>query len=193
MKNFDTQIIIELNRLIGNNQNFDKVLGILASDYLIPAVMALSLVAFWFSGHSSSDRFPRQWSILSAVLALGLANLIVLLSNDLYFRPRPFIENELTLILYMPTDSSFPANPAVLSFALASSLWRNHKRISLTLMITASVWCFSRVVGGVFYISDVLAGAIIGMAIALLAMYILRWLEPIPSLLIRTARLLHLA
>ena len=193
MKTFDTQIIIGLNQLIGHNRYFDDILGVLASDYLIPAIMALILVAFWFSGRSPSDRSPRQWSIICAALAIGLGNLTVLLTNDLYFRPRPFIENELSLILYMPTDSSFPANPAVLSFALASSLWSNNKWISSILMITASVWCLSRVIGGVFYLSDILCGAILGIAVALLAMYILRMLEPFPSLLIRTARWVHLA
>ncbi len=193
MKTIDTQVVLGLNKLVGLHGALDTALELLASDYFLPAIMALGLVALWFVGRTHAERSPGQRAVITAVIALGLGNLAVLLSNDYYFRPRPFTETDLDLLLYMPTDSSFPANPAVLSFALASSVWPHRRLVACALLLTASLWGLSRVIGGVFYLSDVLAGAAIGVTIALLTAYALRWLEPIPTLAVRTARWLHLA
>lgn len=148
----------------------------------------------WFStDESSSSGLPAKKTVIAAILAMAFANLTVLVLNEMYFRPRPFTETDLNLLFYRPTDSSFPSNPAALSFALAYSVLREQRRFGLILLALAAVWSLSRVFAGVFYLSDVAAGAIIGVVIAWGSAWMLRWLEPLPTAVVRLIRTLHLA
>jgi undecaprenyl-diphosphatase len=107
---------------------------------------------------------------------LGLANLAVLIVNQFVFRERPLAQDELTTLLYPATDSSFPSNPAAVAFAAA-----------------AAVWCFMRVYNGLFYPTDILAGAAIGAAVSWLLTLGLRRTEPVTTWVLEGARFLRLA
>ena len=189
----DTEVVLWLNQWAGRYQPLDSFTELVVSDYFIPVILALTLLGLWFSGKDVLSHRRNQRAVVIAIVALGFANLVVLLMNDYYFRPRPFSENELTLLFYRPTDSSFPANPAALSFALAFAVWQSWRPVGTLLLFLAVLWGLSRVYAGVFYPSDVVAGAFIGIAIAYLVTFGLQWLEPLPTLVVRIGRLLHLA
>ena len=194
LKNLDLEMVTLLNRLVGWQNWLDVIGEALVSDYLIPVMLILGLMWLWFStDEPSSSGLPAKKTVIAAILAMAFANLAVLVLNEVYFRPRPFTEVELNLLFYRPTDSSFPSNPAALSFALSFSVLRRQRRLGLALMALASVWSLSRVFAGVFYLTDVAAGAAIGVAIALGAAWLLRWLEPLPTAVVRLIRTLHLA
>ncbi len=194
LKNLDLEMVTLLNRLVGWQNWLDVIGEALVSDYLIPVMLILGLMWLWFStDEPSSSGLPAKKTVIAAILAMAFANLAVLVLNEVYFRPRPFTEVELNLLFYRPTDSSFPSNPAALSFALSFSVLRQQRRLGLALMALASVWSLSRVFAGVFYLTDVAAGAAIGVAIALGAAWLLRWLEPLPTAVVRLIRTLHLA
>ena len=194
LKNLDLEMVTLLNRLVGWQNWLDVIGEALVSDYLIPVMLILGLMWLWFStDEPSSSGLPAKKIVIAAILAMAFANLAVLVLNEVYFRPRPFTEVELNLLFYRPTDSSFPSNPAALSFALSFSVLRQQRRLGLALMALASVWSLSRVFAGVFYLTDVAAGAAIGVAIALGAAWLLRWLEPLPTAVVRLIRTLHLA
>ena len=194
LKNLDLEMVTLLNRLVGWQNWLDVIGEALVSDYLIPVMLILGLMWLWFStDEPSSSGLPAKKIVIAAILAMAFANLAVLVLNEVYFRPRPFTEVELNLLFYRPTDSSFPSNPAALSFALSFSVLRQQRRLGLALMALASVWSLSRVFAGVFYLTDVAAGAAIGVAIAWGAAWLLRWLEPLPTAVVRLIRTLHLA
>ena len=194
LKNLDLEMVTLLNRLVGWQIWLDVIGEALVSDYLIPVMLILGLMWLWFStDEPSSSGLPAKKTVIAAILAMAFANLAVLVLNEVYFRPRPFTEVELNLLFYRPTDSSFPSNPAALSFALSFSVLRRQRRLGLALMALASVWSLSRVFAGVFYLTDVAAGAAIGVAIAWGAAWLLRWLEPLPTAVVRLIRTLHLA
>jgi len=194
LKNLDLEMVTLLNRLVGWQNWLDVIGEALVSDYLIPVMLILGLMWLWFStDEPSSSGLPAKKIVIAAILAMAFANLAVLVLNEVYFRPRPFTEVELNLLFYRPTDSSFPSNPAALSFALSFSVLRRQHRLGLALMALASVWSLSRVFAGVFYLTDVAAGAAIGVAIAWGAAWLLRWLEPLPTAVVRLIRTLHLA
>ena len=194
LRNLDLEIVTLLNRAVGWQDWLDVIGEALVSDYLFPVMLILGLMWLWFStDESSSSGLPAKKTIIAAILAMAFANLTVLALNEVYFRPRPFTEVELNLLFYRPTDSSFPSNPAALSFALSFSVFRQQRRFGLALMILAAVWSLSRVFAGVFYVTDVVAGAAIGVVIAWVAAWLLRWLEPLPTAVVRLIRALHLA
>ena len=172
----------------------DAIGEVLVSDYLIPVMLILGLMWLWFStDEPASSGLLAKKTVIAAILAMAFANLAVLVLNEVYFRPRPFTEVELNLLFYRPTDSSFPSNPAALSFALAFSVLQRQRGLGLALIALATIWSLSRVFAGVFYVTDVAAGAAMGVIIAWVAAQLLRWLEPLPTAVVRLIRTLHLA
>ncbi|SVA59640.1 uncharacterized protein METZ01_LOCUS112494 [marine metagenome] len=168
-------------------------MAIAISDYCIPVILALTLFYLWFAGTNNKERYTFQRAVLSAIVSLGLANLFVLVINDYYYRERPFLAHDITLLFYAPTDSSFPANPAALSFALAFSIWLKVKITGRYLFVFSAIWCISRIYAGIFFPSDIVGGAVLGITASLTGSYLLKILDPIPHLIIRVARVLHLA
>jgi len=72
--------------------------------------------------------------------------------------PKPLME--------VPTTSSFPSGHAATSFACALILARVAPRLTVPLFVLAALIAFSRVYVGVHYPFDVLAGTVLGIAVA---------------------------
>tara|TARA_B100000678_G_scaffold194915_1_gene163344 strand:+ start:172 stop:762 length:591 start_codon:yes stop_codon:yes gene_type:complete len=193
LRNLDFTIASYLNDFSGKSDSIDSLLAIAISDYCIPVILALTLFYLWFAGTNNKERYTFQRAVLSAIVSLGLANLFVLVINDYYYRERPFLAHDITLLFYAPTDSSFPANPAALSFALAFSIWLKVKITGRYLFVFSAIWCISRIYAGIFFPSDIVGGAVVGITASLTGSYLLKILDPIPHLIIRVARVLHLA
>ncbi|MSQ05629.1 MAG: phosphatase PAP2 family protein [Dehalococcoidia bacterium] len=189
----DAGLVAWLNQALGRSPALDYLVYLLVSDYFVPVAMSLWLLGLWLSGASQEERERRQRGVLRAALALGFAALLVVICNHFYFRERPFVHQAVTNLLYQPTDSSFPANPAAVSLALAIGVWRAHRRSGLALLTLAFLWVLTRVMNGVYYPSDVLAGAGMGVVATIAAGLVLRVMEPIPTWLLRWARYWHLA
>ena len=190
---FDIQLVEWANILAGQYVVIDTTLKLVTSDYLVPLLLGLTLLILWFSGDDRFYRQRNQNSVLTAVIALGIANLTVLIINDFYFRARPFDEIELSLLFYLPTDSSFPSNPAAASTALAFSIFREKKTLGTITIVLALLWSMSRMVAGVSYFSDIVAGVSIGIASSYISSLLLLKIKPIPDLLIRILRIIHIA
>ncbi|MBI4199985.1 MAG: phosphatase PAP2 family protein [Chloroflexi bacterium] len=189
----DERALLWLNGWAGRWPWLDALAQTVASDYLVPVAMGLMLLALWFTGGTPWDRERRQRSVFTALAGLTMASWVVLELNKVLFRPRPFQTLDLTLLFYRPVDSSFPANPAAVVFAIAAGVWLKDRRSGTALAAVGALYSLSRVYVGVFYPSDVLGGAAIGVATALLSALVLRWLEPLPRLLLRVARAIFLA
>ena len=189
----DAAIVLWLNQWVGSFPAWDAVVEVLVSDYFVPSLLALMLLGMWYVGRDATERDRHQRAVIRAMIALGLANLAVMIVNQHYFRPRPFADHELALLFYRPTDSSFPANPAALAFAMASGIWEGNRKVGVFFALFAFLWSASRVYAGVFYPLDVLAGAAIGVTISYLVGRALRLLEPLPTIVLRLAAMLHLA
>ena len=106
------------------------------------------MLGLWFHGKDATARDRNQRAVLSAAIALGFANWAVLALNQHYFRERPIAQLELANLLYAPTDSSFPSNPAAIAFAVAMSIWLGNRRASAVLFFLAALWSFARVYNG---------------------------------------------
>ena len=193
MAEVDQEIVLWLNSGAGNIAALDRLAEWMVSDYLVTAVLGLSLVAIWFGSAANTARIERQIGVLTALGALAIANLVVITINSLYFRDRPFADLDVTLLFYRPTDSSMPSNSAAAFVGLAAAVWAFDRRAGTMLLAVAGVHAFLRVYAGVHYPSDIAVGAMIGGGAALTAYGLRRLLGPVPAMAIKAARVICVA
>ena len=189
----EAELVSWLNQGIGRYYLLDRLTYLLVSDYFLPLLMCFWGLGLWFHGRDNKVRETNQRGVLAGAISLGFANLVVLVLNQQYFRERPFIHHDLANLLYAPTDSSFPANPAAVAFALAMGVWLKNRRAALVLIFLAALWSLVRVANGLHYPSDVVVGGLIGVAVACLVTLGLRAIEPVTTWVLKGARSLHLA
>ncbi len=189
----ESEIVTWMNQGIGKSYILDRAAYLLVSDYFLPLLMSLWGVGLWFHGNNAAARGANQRGVLAAAISLGFANLAVLLVNLLFFRDRPFVDHDLANLLYAPTDSSFPANPSAVAFAFAMAVWLKNRRAAAPLLFLAALWSLARVYNGLHYPTDVLGGALIGVAVACLVTLGMRAIEPVTARVLQAARRLHLA
>lgn len=189
----DQRAFIWLNGWVGYIPWLDATVRVLASDYLVPLVMALALLGLWFAGASVESRWRNQQSVIASVLSIALSNAMVEALNQFLFRPRPFASLNVSLLFYRPTDSSFPANPAALGFAVATGVWLWNPKLGTILLLLAAVYGVSRVYAGVFYPLDILGGTALGIGSALFAAFLVCRFKALPVSIVRAMRVFHLA
>ncbi len=130
----DEKIFRWLNGGVGHLPWLDAVAELVISDYMVPVLMSLVLLGLWFARRTEAAHALNQRAVLNAAIGLAVASLVVdWLINPLYFRPRPFVDHAVSLLFYEPTDSSFPANPATVAFAVATGVWLWNRRVGAAL------------------------------------------------------------
>ena len=105
-----------------------------------------------------------------AAVALVAASLASGALKDLVGRVRPPLAHDsLTALVTLPADPSFPSGHATSAFAAAGVVAAMHPRLRAPVLALAALVALSRVYLGVHYPTDVLAGALLGLAIAAVA------------------------
>ncbi len=188
----DGAIVRFLNAGVGNIALLDWLMNVLVSDYFVPVTGSLLLVALWMTG-TRETRPANQVATMIAAAGIGAANAVTTVFNGIVQRPRPFVDNDITLLFYAPTDPSFPSNTASVGFALATAVFLRYRRLGGALYALAFCWGVARVYAGVHYPTDVLAGAFIGIAASLAMAGLFRLLSFAPRLVLRGLRLLYAA
>ena len=117
----------------------------------------------------------------------------VFILNMFYFRPRPFVELDVNLLFYRPTDSSFPANSAAAAFGIAFGIWGVNRKIGWFAIVVAGLYGLARVYVGVHYPLDILGGAAIAAVAAFVMFRVSRLAMPVLVGVIKVARVLRLA
>lgn len=161
IKQMDQAIFQFLNNLVGRNFILDAFLKFLAV-YLIWSI-PLFLIIYWFLGVKKTALRSALAGILSWQV---FANLI----GYLYFRPRPFFALPIKEFIFHRPTYSFPSDHAAFLFALAFSFYlAGEKKLSFWLFGVGIIIPIVRVIVGVHYPSDILAGWVLGILVAYLA------------------------
>jgi len=189
----DAAIVRWLNGGVGALPWLDEIIKVVVSDYFTPVALSLLLLGIWFGGKTAVSRELHQRAVLIAMLGVAFGNLAVQIIGVFSFRDRPFINDSLELLFYQPTDSSFPANPAVVGAAIAAGLWGANRPLGAAAFGVAGLWGASRVYAGASYPTDVLAGATIGIGVVIAVTWVVRRIEPLPTMVIQLAQRFYLA
>ena len=158
----DRSLFFLLGDLAGRWSFFD-VLVIFCADWLqYPLILAL-LIFLW------RYREPAQKKIFTLgewITAVVLSRLVITaVIRFFYHRPRPFVAFHLNPLVF-DSSWSFPSGHAAFFFALAASVYCSHKKWGQWLFFAAAVISLCRVIAGVHYPSDILGGALVGVAAA---------------------------
>jgi undecaprenyl-diphosphatase len=162
----DYSIYKTLNGLAVGHDGLEDTLRVFAlySQYFFAALLA---VLFLLRGkwRSVNGRHAVVAAGFSALLALGIAHIFA----DMVARPRPYLTHpDAHLFIPRSADTSFPSDHATAAFAIAVALVLRHRKAGLLALAMALLVSIARVVVGTHYPGDVLAGAAIGAAAALI-------------------------
>jgi len=155
----DILILKFLNGLAGKNIYLDAVFIFLAV-YFIFILAVLHGLFFWRKRRMGL----WSWSLIATAAAYLTKPLIGLLR----FRFRPFVMDGINrLIDKTSTETSFPSGHTLIAFALAFSIFWVNKKIGALFLAGAFLVAVSRIIVGVHYPSDILAGILIAFLLSL--------------------------
>ena len=136
-----------------------KWLSYLATEGLLWLVLAAVLAYVW----------RRPAVLLGVVLADAVADLAGYGLRAAIPRDRPpLVYPEPHPLVHVPGSHSFPSGHSATSFACAAMLVSFKPRLAVPCFLLATAVAFSRVYVGVHYPLDVIGGAVLGIAAALL-------------------------
>lgn len=132
-------------------------------------LFAATLGVLFLAARGARWREWRQASV-AALLSAGLALAVGAAIAGAVDRARPFVADPGRLHLFVShsADASFPSDHATAAFAIAVAILLRKRGWGIAALVAAAVLSVGRVAVGVHYPSDVVAGAALGSAVALL-------------------------
>lgn len=112
----------------------------------------------------------RFWRVL---LTPAISSIIVSMFRNYINAPRPYEVSEIKPIIKKETKGkSFPSRHVFSIFVIAMTLFYISKPLGIFLMVAGVILAILRVIGGVHFPRDVIAGAIIGIVSGFLGFYL---------------------
>ena len=202
MNPIDANILSFFNQFAQKSELVDKMIFLVTFNVLIQGGVTMAFL--WWAWFRNTDavavKKERELVLSGAVLSIAALFIARALATLLPFRARPRYAPWLhfripagSAGLEMIHWSSFPSDHAVLYFSLATSLLLISRRAGIFLYAYAFfIVCLPRVYLGVHYPTDIVAGAMLGIAIASLSLHhslrqfiarpLLRWHDASPGL-----------
>ena len=143
----------------------DDVLVFMAT--ALPLIM-VAVVALAFLLPFARTRRERRRGAVLATVSAAIALLVNQPISHLADRLRPYVAHpaHAHLLIARSHDPSFPSDHATGAFALAVAVFLYDRAVGTLLLVLAAVLAFARVYVGTHYPGDVVAGALIGGAVA---------------------------
>lgn len=159
----DRQLFVFINRL-PHNFFLDTFFGFVTFlGYLGMIWVGISLYLYF----KQKNKFKKLLAtvVLAYILSLILGEWLL---KNIIQRPRPQFDIAGTIVPFDFNRSfSFPSGHAVISFAAAYILGREHKKLKWFYYLLAIIISFSRIYLGKHYPSDVIGGALIGLFVGI--------------------------
>lgn len=180
MGRVDWSVLHALNNFMFHHDGVEDPLlfYVNASEALFIATLAVVFLA-------ARGRFS-DWrrACLAAVLSAGLGLAVGKVISELVDRVRPFVADPHGVHLFSghAADPGFPSDHATAAFAIAVAILLRKRAWGIFALVAATVLSVGRVALGVHYPSDVLAGAALGSAAALVL-----WAPPLRERIDRLA------
>lgn len=124
----------------------------------------------------SSDRFKTLLLTMGSAILARVA--FVELIRYFFYNPRPYLALEkVNILMNHETSSSFPSGHATFFFALAFGVYLNDRRWGRIYFIIAALISFARIFVSIHWPLDILAGAGLGIATAMLLRWVFDYLK----------------
>ncbi|MCK4453960.1 phosphatase PAP2 family protein [Candidatus Parcubacteria bacterium] len=155
--NIDLYIFQQINALAGQYAWLDT-LGIFFARYF---EYALVFCLFLFL----VKNFKRYWPMVWQAIFAGIISRLIFteIIRWLWWKPRPFVENHINLLLSHTNSAAFPSGHAAFYFAISSVVYFYNKKAGIIFFLASFLICLSRVFCGIHWPLDILAGAIVGI------------------------------
>jgi undecaprenyl-diphosphatase len=176
----DWSVLHSLNNFMFHHDGVEDPLlfYVNASEALFVATLATVFLA-------ARGRFS-DWrrACLAAVLSAGVGLAVGKVISELVDRARPFVADPHGVHLFAShaADPGFPSDHATAAFAIAVAIVLRKRAWGIFALVAATLLSIGRVALGVHYPSDVLAGAALGSAAALVL-----WAPPLRTRIDRLA------
>jgi undecaprenyl-diphosphatase len=163
----DWSILHTLNDFLAGHDGVEDTLLFYVN--ISEALFVATLVLVFLLANGERWRSWRR-TTLAAALSAGLALAVGKVISELVDRARPFVVDPSGVHLFSGhvADPGFPSDHATGAFAVALAIYLRHRRWGSVALVAAAVLAIGRVALGVHFPSDVLAGAVLGCAAALL-------------------------
>ena len=161
----DFSIVHDLNGFLVRHDGIEDPLSayVGAAELLFLGMLIVAFVVV--GGHRRRD---AQRAVVAAGLSAGVALAIAAVMARVVDRPRPFVGHHgVHLFVVHAADPGFPSDHATAAFAIAVALLLRFRIWGLVTLVAATVLAVGRVALGIHYPTDVLAGAVLGTAVAL--------------------------
>lgn len=160
-----------INDLAGHNVWLDRFM-VFAADKMGYFLILFVLVLFW------KRSYFKKIVFISFGSAIVSRFVFVTLIRHYIFSPRPFlILEDMHQLVNDEFSSSFPSGHASFYFALAMAVYLYNKRAGYIYLILAGLMGIARIFVGVHWPLDILAGAVLGVATAVLVNYLVNYLK----------------
>lgn len=157
---------------------FDSIHGSVLDPLMVGITYSATSGLIWFvlGFLMTCSRRWRRCGV-SVIVAVILAYIVVdVILKPLVCRERPFDVADFDLLVAAPDTWSFPSGHTASAFAGATAILIHNRRWGAVAMAYASLVGLSRVYLCVHWPTDVIAGALVGIALALLAVWFMsRW------------------
>ena len=161
-------LFLWFNNFVGQSVVFDTVAFFSARDLIF--VLAAGYLGFIF--REAARQRPRL--VVATILCGLLAFQLVVLIHAIYPTPRPQATDlPVKVLIEYANNYSFPSQHTIFAFLLATIVFCCRKRLGIAYLTGATIIGLSRIVVGVHWPADVLAGAVIGIGFGYLATLLL--------------------
>lgn len=154
---WDVYLFNLLNQQAGKSVCLDSFAIFFAQylGYFLIAVLVLFLL----------KNSKRYWPMVGKALAAAVLSRLIITEIIRFFweRPRPFIENQVNLILGHEATGSFPSGHSAFFFAISFVIYSYNKKAGILFFVASFLISLARIFAGVHWPADVMGGILVGI------------------------------
>ena len=172
----DRALALAANQFAGRSIILDRLVNDLVATALpTGGVLVAALCWVWFEADETGVQAHRRTIVTALLAVMVVVGAVWLLKAALPFRHRPLNDPDLGLRVSFGVDpslnysSTFPSGHTAFFFALSVPLWMRSRWLgSAAVVWTSLTVCLPLLYRGEHWLSDIVAGAVVGVALMLL-------------------------